>query len=93
MEIQIKDQDAKGFAMARKDNQRAGIMTYTKPASDYLIIDHTIVEPEFEGQGIAKKLLYKVVEMAREKNLKIEPECSFAVAMFKKLPEIQDVLK
>ena len=93
MKILIKDQENKGFAMARIENKRAGIMTYQKPSPEYIIIDHTIVEPEFKGKGVAKQLLYKVVGMARENNLKIVPECSYAVAMFKKLTDLQDVLK
>lgn len=93
MKILIKDQENKGFAMARIENKRAGVMTYLKPSPEYIIIEHTIVEPEFKGKGVAKMLLNKVVDMARENNLKIEPECSYAAAMFKKLPDIQDVLK
>jgi predicted GNAT family acetyltransferase len=93
MEILIKEQESKGFAIAREDNKRAGIMTYSIPASDFIIIDHTEVEPEFNGKGVAKQLLYKIVEMAREKNIKILPLCPYANAMFKKLTDIQDVLK
>lgn len=93
MELIIKEQDSKGFAMARENNERAGVMTYTIPFPDFIIIDHTEVEPAFEGKGVGKKLLYKIVEMAREKNIKIIPLCPYANAMFKKLADIQDVLK
>ena len=94
MEITIKEIENKGFAMAREDNKRAGIMTYSiPPSADYIIIDHTEIEHAFNGKGIGKQLLFKIVEMAREKNIKILPLCPFANAMFKKLTEIQDVLK
>ncbi len=93
MEIIIKEQEGKGFAMAREDGKRAGVMTYSIPASDFIIVDHTEVAPGFEGKGVGKQLFYKIVEMAREKNLKILPLCPFANAMFKKLSDIQDVLK
>lgn len=93
MEVIIKEQDSKGFAIASEDNQRAGVMTYSIPGSDFIIIDHTEVEPAFNGKGVGKQLLYKIVEMAREKNIKILPMCPFANAMFKKLSDIQDVLK
>lgn len=93
MEITIKERDSKGFAMAREDDKRAGIMTYSVAGKDHIIIDHTEVEPEFKGKNIGKQLLYKIVEMAREKNLKITPLCPYANAMFKKLDDIQDVLK
>lgn len=93
MEVIIKEKESKGFAMAREGSDRAGVMTYSIPASDFIIIDHTEVEPAFEGKGVGKQLLYKIVEMAREKNIKILPLCPYANAMFKKLADIQDVLK
>ena len=65
----------------------------TIPSSAFIIIDHTEVDAAFEGRGVGKQLLYKVVEMAREKKVKILPLCPFASAMFKKLDDIQDVLK
>ncbi len=93
MEITLTEFKTKGFAIAKENGQRAGLMTYTIPSSDFIIIDHTKVEPSFEGKGVGKQLLYKIVEMAREKNIKIMPLCPFAKAMFLKLTDIKDVLK
>lgn len=45
-------------------------MTYSIPPSDYIIIDYTEVEPVFNGKGVGKQLLFKIVEMVREKTLK-----------------------
>lgn len=93
MEIILKERDNKGFAMAREDNKRAGMMTYSIASENHIIIDHTEVDPEFKGKSVGKKMLYKIVDMAREKKIKITPLCPFANAMFKKLEDIQDVLK
>ncbi len=93
MEIIIKEKESKGFVMARYAEERAGVMTYSIPSSDFIIIDHTEVEPAFKGKGVGKQLLYKIVEMAREKNIKILPLCPYAKAMFEKLTDIRDVLK
>jgi predicted GNAT family acetyltransferase len=93
MDIEIRERENKGFAIAQIDGKKAGMMTYSIPQSDFIIVDHTEVEPEFKGQSVGKKLLYKIVDMAREKNLKILPLCPFAHAMFKKLDDIKDVLK
>lgn len=93
MELTINEQNNKGFAMAIENGKRVGIMTYSIPDSDFIIIDHTEVDPAFKGRSIGKIMLYKIVEMAREKNLKILPLCPFANAMFKKLEDIQDDLK
>ncbi|WP_299399219.1 GNAT family N-acetyltransferase [uncultured Gelidibacter sp.] len=93
MEIIIKERDNKGFALASEDDKKAGIMTYSIAGEDHIIIDHTEVEPEFKGKNVGKQLLYKIVEMAREKHIKITPLCPFANAMFRKFEDIQDVLK
>ena len=69
------------------------MMTYSIAGPELIIIDHTDVEPAFNGKGVGKDMLYKIVEMAREKNVKIIPLCPFASAMFKKLEDIRDVLK
>lgn len=93
MEISIEEQESKGLAMAKEADKKAGIMTYSIAGKNHIIIDHTAVEPEFKGKGVGKQLLYKIVEMAREKNIKITPLCPYANAMFKKLEDIRDVLK
>ena len=93
MDIEIKDRVTKGFAIAREEGRKAGAMTFSIPASDFIIIDHTEVEPAFKGKDVGKKLLLKVVEMARERDIKILPLCPFANAMFQKMDEIKDVLK
>lgn len=93
MELILKEEETKGFAMARENGKRAGMMTFSIAGPELIIIDHTEVEPAFEGRGVGKELLYKIVEMARERNIKIIPLCPFANSMFKKLEDIRDVLK
>ncbi len=74
MEILLKERDSKGFAMARENDKRAGIMTYSIAGPELIIIDHTDVEPEFSGKGVGKQMLYKIVEMAKKKKtLKLYP--------------------
>lgn len=93
MEIQLQEGENKGFAVALEGGVKAGMMTFSNTGRGLIIIDHTDVSEEFSGKGVGKKLLYKIVEMAREKEMKILPLCPFANAMFKKLDDIQDVLK
>lgn len=93
MDILLKEESTKGFAIARESNKRAGIMTYSISGASLIIIDHTEVEPAYNGKGVGKQMLYKIVEMAREKNIKIIPLCPFAASMFKKSDDIKDVLK
>ncbi len=67
MEILLKERASKGFAMARENDKRAGMMTYSIAGPELIIIDHTDVEPEFSGKGVGKQMLYKIVEMAKKK--------------------------
>ncbi|WP_114792710.1 GNAT family N-acetyltransferase [Niabella yanshanensis] len=93
MEVIVKELDGKGYAMARENGKRAGMMTYSIAGEALIIVDHTEVEPDFNGKGVGQQMLYKIVDMAREKQIKIIPLCPFAAAMFKRTDNIKDVLK
>jgi predicted GNAT family acetyltransferase len=93
MDIEITEKDSKGYAEATIDGNPAGKMTYNIPNTSFVIIDHTEVEEDYKGQGVGKQMLYRIVDMAREKNMTIFPLCPFAKAMFNKINDIQDVLK
>lgn len=93
MEIEIKDDGSKGFAVAKQQEKQAGKMTYSIAGAELIIIDSTEVDPLYSGKGVGKQLLYKIVEMARSSNIKIIPLCPFAATMFKKDADIKDVLK
>ncbi len=41
-------------------------------------ITHTVVSPSLQGQGIARKLVEKVLEVAKEKGYKVTASCSYA---------------
>ena len=46
-------------------------------------IYHTGVEPEYEGRGIAKRLVFRVVEEAERQKKKVIPVCSYAAKILK----------
>ena len=47
-------------------------------SGDRWTITHTGVREAYEGKGIARKLVLKVVEAARAKGVKIDPHCPYA---------------
>jgi len=57
-----------------------------------MIINHTGVNPNLRGQGLAEKLVLKAVDYAREKQLKIRPFCSYVSVYIGRHPEVQDVV-
>lgn len=70
-----------------------GEITYRMSDVDTWVIDHTYLDPEYRGRGLAKQLLDFVVEEARERNRRIIPSCSYVLAEFKRDPRYADVWK
>jgi predicted GNAT family acetyltransferase len=66
-------------------------MTFSKAADGTLTIDHTGVPPEYEGRGIAARLVNKAITDAREQGFRIVPVCSYVVAQFRRHPEWADL--
>ncbi|MDD8055163.1 MAG: GNAT family N-acetyltransferase [Thomasclavelia ramosa] len=89
--IKIIYDPQKDRAAAYDDGKFIGESTYSK--SDKLwIIDHTFVEGNYGGQGIATKLVAKLVDEARKGGIKIIPLCPFAKREFELKEEYLDVL-
>jgi predicted GNAT family acetyltransferase len=55
------------------------------------VADHTLVPPEIGGRGLALKLVEALIADAREQHFKIEPECSYVAAQFKRHPDWTDL--
>lgn len=91
MEFKHKDNGQKGAFIFRDDNKRAAEMTYIWTSDDCFVIDHTEVNPIYQGQGLGKQLVEKAVDFARERNMKILPLCPFARAIFDRIPAYKDV--
>lgn len=81
-----------GQLEATENGKSAGEIVYSSKEDNQIIIEHTEVDPGFQGQGVGKKLVGKVAEYARENNLKIVPECSYARKVMERTPEFEDVL-
>lgn len=92
MNITHKQENNRGYFVATEDSDELGRIVYKMAGPTKLLIEHTEVNPLYEGKGIGKKLVYAVVDYARSNGIKILPLCSFAKALFAKTPEIHDVL-
>lgn len=58
---------------------------------DVMVMDHTFVSTDLRGQGIAKKILDRAAEYARDQELKMEPVCSYVVTAFERYKDYDDV--
>jgi len=92
-EIKHDFDGSRGSFYIEINNQKVATLDYVMANDTKMIIEHTGVNDSLKGQGIGKKLLEKLVEYIREKQISVMPLCSFANAMLKKTPEWQDVLK
>lgn len=64
------------YYIGENENNYKGILTY-EDKGDVIDAQHTIVKPEFGGQGLAGELLKQLVEDARKENKKILGTCSY----------------
>ena len=55
----------------------AGYLTYMI-SNGTLDIQHTVVRPQFRGQGLGKVLVDHAIDYAKEGGLTIIPSCSYA---------------
>lgn len=59
---------------------------------DVLDIPHVEAPPALRGTGAAGKLMEGVATIARQRNLKIRPICSYAAAWLQKHKQFHDLL-
>lgn len=76
---------------AYRDGNLIGECEFTVSGNIWSIV-HTGVRPGNEGQGIARKLVEKVIEEARARKVRIHPVCSYAVKLMNGKDGYRDVL-
>lgn len=92
MEIERVDQETNGYFKALVEGKTAGKMTFTKSGDNEITIDHTEVNPEYQGQGVGQAMVKESAEYARSENLKIRPLCSYAKKVMERSSDYDDVL-
>lgn len=92
MQIEQHNTRTKGEFSAHENGRDAGHLYYSWAGIDKMIINHTEVLPGFEHQGIGQQLVMEAVKYARANKIKILPLCPFTKSVFKKHPELADVV-
>ena len=67
-------------------------MTFRKIGTSVIAIDHTYTPPEFRGNNVAFRLIERGIADARRDGVKVKPECSYAVAQFRRHADWADLL-
>ena len=91
MDFEFVKLEGEEFAFQnKKDGETLAEITWTM-LGDVMAVEHTFVSPTLRGKGVAKKLLDRTAEYAREHDYKIEPICSYVVTAFERYDEYNDV--
>jgi uncharacterized protein len=93
MLIQHKHSDTKGifYVAGELEDEYMAELVYMKTADGNIIVEHTEVSDELQGQNVGFQLVSSVVEYARSHGVKITPMCEFTRAVLEKKPEFRDV--
>lgn len=67
-------------------------MTFIKNTPNTITVNHTWVNPDHRGEGLAQLLYKDMVEHAKQNNLKVIPQCSFVDNMFTQQAQDQHLL-
>lgn len=92
MELSHKNSPEQGFFFAEEDGERMGYLSYEWASDTVFAIMHTMVEPSFQGRGVARALLDAAVAFARENGYKIRPVCPYAEKVLNRDSSFSDVL-
>jgi len=80
------------FFVILDNGMEAGWIQYKWLENGNILADGTRVYEEFKDQKLGMPLFNKLVEFAKDKNVKIHPLCPFVVKTFKRHPELQHLL-
>lgn len=83
----IHDQEKHQFTAFNDDGVEVGHISYAPNGSGNIQATSTKVGSEFQGHGIAQKLLDALAGYAKENALTITPICSYVAAAFEKNPD------
>lgn len=89
--LQVEHNQAERQFLIQDSGKLIAEMTYSITRESLYIIDHTFVDENYRGQGLAEQLMSTVVEYAREHDIKLIPLCPFAKKQFETKPEYADV--
>ena len=82
-DIKIIFDESRCSTLALDGDTEVGECCYEASADTWTIV-HTGVRPEYEGKGIAKRLVFKLTEEAEKRKLSVVPVCSYAAKILKK---------
>ncbi len=72
--------------------ENAAQLSYRWDGLKTMVVDHTTVDRELRGQGLAERLYHHMVKYASDNQLRVVPVCSYIESMFERHPEDAAIL-
>ena len=91
MNFKIENNGKNGRILALKNGKEIGEITFVWSEKS-IIVNHTGVNPEFQGQGVATKLFDELIKFIKREKITVIPVCSFIVNQFKKREDLKGLL-
>ncbi|MEO5865597.1 MAG: GNAT family N-acetyltransferase, partial [Sphingomonas sp.] len=86
----VRDNKAEAEFELVVDGQRA-VAAY-QMEGNRIVFTHTKVPPSLEGRGVGSTLIRAALDSARDRGLRIVPQCPFVAAYIAKHPEYRGLL-
>lgn len=83
----VRRPDQSVFEARIADGKVAGSLTFHLTEEGHWRIEHTVVQPRFEGQGVGGFLARGALQAAREAQVQVLPDCSFIASYLARHPE------
>ncbi len=91
MAIQVTKNEARQRYEAQLDGVFAGYSDY-RESDGVVTFPHTVVDPAFEGRGVASELARRSLDDARAAGVRVRPACSFYAHWIARHPEYRDLV-
>jgi predicted GNAT family acetyltransferase len=89
--VVVRDAPERSRYEAELGGDLAGTVDY-RLKRNRIVLDHTTVEPAFEGRGVGSRLARAVLDDARDRGLLVAPRCPFMAAWMRAHPEYLDLV-
>ena len=66
--------------------------THYQPYEGSLVFDHTVINEQFAGQGLASKLVRATLDDVRAKHGRVVPLCEYMAGWLEKNPDYDDLV-
>jgi uncharacterized protein len=87
VDIERETGTSRGRYVVRLPDGSEAELTYRHSGPGTVVADHTGVPPAYRNEGIAWKLVERLVADARSEGIRIVPACSYVAAQFRRHPE------